>query len=56
MPYASLESVVEENKDLYYKVLRRTQTTLKQDAPDWEPWLGFFAVFEKIKNQFGRKS
>ena len=42
VPYASLESVVEENKDLYYKALRRTQTTLKQDPPDWEPWLGFF--------------
>ncbi len=42
VPYASLESVVEDNKDLYYKALRRTQTTLKSDAPDWEPWLGFF--------------
>lgn len=42
VPYASLESVVEDNKDLYYKALRRTQTTLKTDAPDWEPWLGFF--------------
>ncbi len=42
MPYASLESVVEDNKDLYYKALRRTQTTLKTDTPDWEPWLGFF--------------
>ncbi|MEE9302241.1 MAG: DUF977 family protein [Thiotrichaceae bacterium] len=42
VPYASLESVVEENKDLYYKALHRTQTTLKQDSPDWEPWLGFF--------------
>jgi Fic family protein len=42
VPYASLESVVEENKDLYYKALRRTQTTLANDAPDWEPWLGFF--------------
>jgi Fic family protein len=42
VPYASLESVVEENKDIYYKSLRRTQTTLKQHAPDWEPWLGFF--------------
>ncbi len=40
--YASLESVVEDNKDLYYKALRRTQSTLKTDAPDWEPWLGFF--------------
>jgi Fic family protein len=42
VPYASLESIVEENKELYYKALRRTQTTLKQDSPDWEPWLGFF--------------
>ncbi|WP_428633478.1 MULTISPECIES: Fic family protein [Gammaproteobacteria] len=42
VPYASLESIVEENKDLYYKALRRTQTTLKDDKPDWEPWLGFF--------------
>lgn len=41
VPYASLESIVEENKDLYYKALRRTQTTLN-DGPDWEPWLGFF--------------
>lgn len=42
VPYASLESIVEENKDLYYKALRRTQTTLNNEDPDWEPWLGFF--------------
>lgn len=42
VPYASLESIVEENKDLYYKALRRTQTTLKQETPDWDPWLNFF--------------
>lgn len=42
VPYASLERVIEENKDLYYKALRRTQTTLRDDAPDWEPWIGFF--------------
>lgn len=42
VPYASLERVIEENKDLYYKALRRTQTTLGDDAPDWEPWIGFF--------------
>lgn len=42
VPYASLERVIEENKDLYYKALRRTQATLKDDAPDWEPWIGFF--------------
>jgi Fic family protein len=42
VPYASLESVVEDNRELYYKALRRTQTSLKTDDPDWEPWIGFF--------------
>ncbi len=42
VPFASLESVVEANKDFYYKALRRTQSTLKSDAPDWLPWIGFF--------------
>lgn len=42
VPYASLERVIEENKDLYYRALRRTQATLRRDAPDWEPWVGFF--------------
>ncbi len=41
VPYASLESVIEDNKDLYYKALRRTQTSLKAN-PYWEPWIGFF--------------
>ena len=41
VPYASLESVVEENKALYYSALRRTQKTLNE-TPDWEPWVGFF--------------
>lgn len=42
VPHASLERVIEENKDLYYKALRRTQATLKNETPDWEPWVGFF--------------
>ncbi len=42
VPYASLERVIEENKDLYYRALRRTQTTLRSDSPDWEPWVRFF--------------
>ena len=56
VPYASLESVVEDNKDLYYKALRRTQTTLKGDSPDWEPWLGFFLrCLKKQKNNLAAK-
>lgn len=42
VPYASLERVIEDNKELYYKALRRTQTTLESETPDWEPWIGFF--------------
>ncbi|MDR1995497.1 Fic family protein [Azonexus sp.] len=42
VPYASLERAIEENKDFYYKALRRTQTTLDSETPDWEPWVGFF--------------
>ncbi len=42
VPFASLERVIEENKDLYYRALRRTQTTLESEVPDWEPWLRFF--------------
>ena len=42
IPYASLESVVEKNKDAYYLALQRTQKTLKDDVTDWQPWLGFF--------------
>ena len=40
--YASLEAIIEQNKELYYQSLRRTQTTLREEAPDWESWLNFF--------------
>ncbi len=56
VPYASLESVIEENKDLYYKALRRTQTTLKGNDPDWEPWVGFFLrCLKKQKNNLAQR-
>lgn len=42
VPYASLEGVIEENKDLYYAALRKTQGTLNQTKPDWETWVLFF--------------
>jgi len=41
IPYSSLESVIEKNKDGYYLALQRTQKTLKEKT-DWLPWLGFF--------------
>lgn len=42
VPYSSLESVIEDNKDLYYKALRQTQKTLRDDEADWGKWCEFF--------------
>ena len=42
VPYSSLESVIEQNKEAYYLALRQTQGTIRSDAPSWQPWLLFF--------------
>ena len=42
VPYSSLESVIELNKEGYYLALRQTQGTIRTDAPQWQPWLQFF--------------
>ncbi|MES9857914.1 MAG: Fic family protein [Sedimenticola sp.] len=42
IPYASLESIIEKNKEAYYLALRRTQGTLNSDGSDWLPWLQYF--------------
>lgn len=42
VPYGSLESVIESNKDNYYLALKETQQTLKTDHPDWTPWVLYF--------------
>ncbi len=42
VPYASLESVIEQNKEAYYLALRQTQGTIRAEAPNWQPWLLFF--------------
>ena len=51
VPYSSLESVVEQNKEAYYLALRQTQVTIRKDAPDWQPWLSFFlnSLAEQVK-------
>ena len=40
--YSSLESVIEHNKDLYYKNLRDCQITLDSKKPKFENWILFF--------------
>jgi Fic family protein len=51
VPYSSLESVVEHNKETYYLALRQTQGSIRTDAPNWQPWLMFFlrALSEQVK-------
>lgn len=51
VPYSSLESVIEQNKEAYYLALRQTQGTIRSDAPSWQPWLLFFlrALAEQVR-------
>lgn len=42
VPYSSLESVIEHSKEVYYLSLRQTQSTIRTDTPNWQPWLLFF--------------
>ena len=42
VPYSSLESVIEQNKEAYYLALRQTQGTIRTEVPNWQPWLVFF--------------
>ena len=42
VPYSSLESVIEQNKEAYTLALRQTQGTIRTDKPNWHPWLVFF--------------
>ena len=50
-PYSSLESVIENSKEGYYLALRQTQTTIRSDASNWQPWLLFFlrALHQQMK-------
>jgi len=47
--YSSLESVIEHNKDLYYKNLRNCQITLDSKKPKFENWILFF--LKSLKKQ-----
>ncbi|MCP4658382.1 MAG: Fic family protein, partial [bacterium] len=42
VPYSSLERVVEENKEAYYRALRRAQATLDKGEENLGDWLVFF--------------
>lgn len=56
VPYTSLETIIEENKDSYYVALRRTQQSLKKDQPDYTTWLLFFLrSLKRQKDKLAKK-
>ncbi len=56
VPFASLESIVEQNKENYYLALRRTQKTLRTKNPEWHSWIKFFLfVLRQQKNRLEEK-
>lgn len=40
-PYSSIEAIIEDNKEGYYRALRQTQITLNKKS-NYEPWFMFF--------------
>ena len=56
VPYSSLESAIEQNKEGYYLALREMQTTIRSEAPNWQPWLMFFMrALQQQKRRLGVK-
>ncbi len=51
VPYSSLESMIEQNKEAYYLALRQTRGTIRTETQNWQPWLVFFlrALAEQVR-------
>lgn len=49
VPFSSLERIIEDNKEQYYLVLRRAQTTLYTDNSKLNDWILFF--LESLRQQ-----
>jgi Fic family protein len=56
VPYSSLERVIEENREQYYRSLRRGQATLDKDESNLAEWIRFFLLcLVQQKNSLARK-
>ena len=56
VPYSSMETVIEANKEKYYLALRRTQQTIHTGEQNWESWVVFFLdSMVKQKNNLAAK-
>lgn len=54
--YSSMESVIEQSKEAYYLALRKTQGTIRSDAPQWHPWVIYFLkALQKQKANLEKK-
>ncbi len=42
MPYSSLEQIVEQNRDGYYRSLRASQKQIRGEGKNLDDWLRFF--------------
>ena len=51
VPYSSLESIIEKNKDNYYLALRKSQVTFRSEYPEYEPWILFFLSALKTQKE-----
>ena len=49
VPYSSLERVIEENKDGYYRTLRSSQKQIRTDNESLDTWVRFF--LQSLKKQ-----
>jgi len=56
VPFSSLERVVEENKDHYYRTLRRAQATLDRSEEGLGEWISYFLrCLVRQKNSLAKK-
>ncbi|UTO27834.1 Fic family protein [Bartonella harrusi] len=56
VPYSSLESIIENNKESYYLALNQTQKTIYTKTPNWQPWILFFLrALQQQKRQLAMK-
>jgi Fic family protein len=56
VPYSSLESVIEQSREVYYLALRQTQGTIRSRTPDWQPWVIYFLrALQQQKNRLETK-
>jgi Fic family protein len=56
IPYSSIESIIELNKEGYYRALRQTQKNIWPGKNDYEPWLSFFlSTLQKQKRHLEEK-